>query len=152
MNRHVLLLVVAVVVPPLAAGATGCVPESTAPPPLRAASAEAATDVVRLFLDAAKAGDAPRVAAQMCGARDDALVRAQGALAGPLRIQSYDVARVEPAWVGAEPYFRVEVTLHKATEADARSLSVRAREGCVDRLLGEAIEGAKRPDMGEISL
>lgn len=148
MNRLAMLAKVACAV---ALGA-GCVPESTAPPPLRAASADQATDVVRALLDGAKAGDGARVAAQMCGARDDAQARATAALAGPLRIQSYDVARVEPAWVGAEPYFRVDVTLHRPTEADARSLSVRAREGCVDRLLGEPVEGAKRPDMGEISL
>ena len=147
MNRHVLACAVVT-----AAAVMGCAPESTAPPPLQAASAERAKDVVRLFLDAAKAGDAARVASQMCGAREDALTRAQAALAGPLRIQGYDVARVEPAWVGAEPYFRVDVTLHKPTEADARSLSVRARDGCVDRLLGEAVEGAKRPDMSEIEL
>jgi hypothetical protein len=144
MNRLVVMLALGC--------AMGCVPESTAPPPLQAASAEQATDVVRLLLDAAKAGDAARVAAQMCGAREAAQERATAALAGPLRIQGYDVARVEPAWVGAEPYFRVDVTLHKPSEADARSLSVRAREGCVDRLLGEPVGGAKRPDVNEIAL
>lgn len=129
-----------------------CVPESTAPPPLKAASADVATDVVREFLTAAQAGDEVRVAEKMCGSRDDARERAKTALAGPLRIQGFDVARTEPAWVGAEPYFRVEVTLQRSTEVDPRSLSVRAREGCVDRLLGEPVEGAKRPDPGEISL
>lgn len=132
--------------------AMACVPESTAPPALKAASAEQATGVVRAFLDAAKASDAGKVAAQMCGAPADTQERARAALAGPLRIHGYDVTRVEPAWVGAEPYFRVDVTLHKPSEADTRSLSVRAREGCVDRLLGEPVEGAKRPDPAEISL
>lgn len=132
--------------------AVACVPESTAPPVLKAASAEQAINVVRALLDAAKASDAGRLAAHMCGAREDTQERAKAALAGPLRIQGYDLTRVEPAWVGAEPYFRIDVTLQKASEADRRSLSVRAREGCVDRLLGEPVEGAKRPDPAEISL
>lgn len=129
-----------------------CAPESKTPPPLKAASGTAAVDVVRAFLEAAKAGDANKVAAHMCGAPADATARAATALQGPLRIHGYEVAAVEPAWVGAEPYFRVEVTLLRAAESDARSLSVRAREGCVDRLLGEPVVGAKRPDPGEISL
>lgn len=132
--------------------AAACTPESRSTPPLQAASQDAAVDVVRAFLDAAKAGDTAKVAGRMCGPSGDALTRATVALRGPLHIQGYEVARVEPAWVGAEPYFRVEVTLHRATEVDPRSLSVRARDGCVDRLLGEPVVGAKRPDPGEISL
>jgi hypothetical protein len=70
---------------------------------------------------------------------------------GPLKIDGYDITRVEPAWVGSEPYFRVDVALKKGDAIDKRSLSVRAREGCVDRLLGEPVESAKPAD-GEIEL
>jgi hypothetical protein len=143
---------------PFLTALAACTPASQSSPALKAATEDAAVHVVRAFLDAAQAGDATQVAARMCGAPSDALARATAALQGPLRIHGYEVTRVEPAWVGAEPYHRVEVTLRRAApegakkDVDARSLSVRAREGCVDRLLGEPIEGAKPPDLGEISL
>ena len=141
-----------VLVPVLVSMLVACSAEGRSTPPLRAASAAAAADVVTALLEAAKTGSATEVARHMCGAPADAASRATAALAGPLRIQSFQIAHVEPAWVGAEPYFRVEVTLHRASEIDPRSLSVRAREGCVDRLLGEPVVGAKRPDPTEISL
>lgn len=115
-----------------------------AAPSFKAATDQEAFAVVRGFLDAAKAGDAKAVAARACDGG-----RATAAVEG--KIESYEVTRVEPAWVGAEPYFRVDVVLKKAGGVDKRSLSVRAREGCVDRLLGEPVESAKPAD-GEIEL
>ena len=128
-----------------------CAPPQESASAFRAPSDRAAESVVRAFLDAAKAGDAPRAAERLCDHGGDAPAKATAALAGPLRIQGYAVTRVEPAWVGAEPYFRVDVELTKASGQDARSLAVRAREGCVDRLWGEPVEAAKRP-AGEIAL
>ena len=107
--------------------------------------------MVRAFLDAAQGGDADHVASLVCDTGADAKTRAAAAVKGPLAITGYEITRVEPAWVGAEPYYRVDVVLKKATASDRRSLSVRAREGCVDRLLGEPVESARK-DTGEISL
>lgn len=131
---------------------SSCARPASEAPPLKAASADAAGAVVRALLDAAQAGDATRVAGHMCGARADALARATVALGGALAIEGYLVAVVEPAWVGAEPYFKVEVTLKRLGQSHARSLSVRAREGCVDRSLGDEVFKASRPDPQEIAL
>ena len=141
----------------LAASCTAsCKSEGRRPPPLQAASQDAAVDVVRVFLDAAKEGNAAKVAGLICrppGPQgSEAMERASLALQGPLRIQGYDIAKVEPAWVGAEPYFRIEVLLRRDSETDPRSLSVRARQGCIDRLLGEPVVSATPPDPSEISL
>lgn len=132
--------------------AVSCTRESGAPPTLKAASETAAVEVVRAFLDAAQAGDAAQVAGKLCGAPGDALAHATAALGGPLRIRAYQIDLVEPAWIGAEPYFRVEVTLRRTSDSEPRALSVRAREGCIDRLLGDPVVGAKRADPNEISL
>lgn len=120
-------------------------------PAFRAASDAEAQEVVRAFLDAAVAGDAEHVASHVCDTGPEAKERAMAAVKGPLLIKGYEVTRVEPAWVGAEPYYRVDVALKKAAGTDRRSLSVRAREGCVDRLLGEPVESARK-ESGEISL
>ena len=142
-----LALIIALVV-----AVASCTPPPPPPPPLKAASADQAGDIVRAFLDAAKAGDAALTAERMCGAQADARERAATALAGPLRITSYDIARIEPAWVGAEPYFRVDVTLHKPSLLTlARSRCARARGASIGCRVSLS-RGAKRPDVGEISL
>src|SRR5690606_6384190 len=95
----------------------------------RAASAPEAERVVRAFLDAMRAKDARAASQRLCGP------------ISPLTddVGDYDVVRVEPGWVGTEPYFRVDVALAKG--APPKSLSVRARTACIDRVLGEpAIE------------
>ncbi len=117
---------------------------------LKAATGVQAEAVVRAFLDAAVAGDKKSLAAHVCDGHEQ---RAEAAVLGPQKIERYAVKKVEPAWVGSEPYFRVDVTLTRVGAtggADDRSLSVRAREGCIDRLLGEPLP-AKRAD-GEIAL
>ena len=110
--------------------------------PFKAATDRDAERVVQELLDAAKAKDTAGVAAHVCAPGDDAK---------NLAIQSYLIMRVEPAWVGGEPYYRVDVDLERASGHDERSFAVRAREGCVDRLLGEPIESARQRS-GEISL
>ena len=80
----------------LALLAASCTRESGPSPGLKAASEASAVAVVRAFLDAALAGDASRVASALCGDPVDALPRASAALAGPLRIKSYEIAQVEP--------------------------------------------------------
>jgi hypothetical protein len=134
----------ALVVPLLALSCSEGTPKSA----FKAATDKEAETVVRDFLDAAHKGDAKSVAEKVCDGGED---RAAAAVNGPLKIDGYDITHVEPAWVGSEPYFRVDVALKKASGVDARSLSVRAREGCVDRLLGEPVERAK-PGDGEIAL
>ena len=66
--------------------------------------------------------------------------------------QGHQVVQVEPMWVGSEPYFRVEVIVQPQRETQTRSLSVRAREGCVDRELTEPSGGAQPLKPEEISL
>lgn len=108
-----------------------------------ASSFKAATDadaesIVRAFLDAEARG----TTADVCDAK----------AAAHLTLTSYQILLVEPAWSGAEPYYRVDVDLEKADGGkESLSLSVRAREGCVDRLLGVPVERA-RPGSGEIAL
>jgi hypothetical protein len=114
----------------------------------KAATDEDAGHVVAAFLDGAQAKDVARVAAQVC---DDDKGKAAAAVAGPLAITGYSITRIEPAWVGGEPYFKVDVDLVKGAAHDGRSLAVRARDGCVDRLLGEPLETARQPS-GEIAL
>lgn len=118
--------------------------------PFRAGSGAAALDVVRAVLDAAQAKNERELMSRLCD-KSPAARTALGSALGE-QLDGYEIMRVEPAWVGAEPYFRVDVALEHGGHAEARSLSVRAREGCVDRLLGEPVEAARPPEPGEIAL
>jgi hypothetical protein len=117
------------------------------PPPapgLAAPTTDAAAAVARTWLDAAVRADAAGAAGVVCpGAR----------AAEPPAVASYTVDGVEPAWVGAEPYYRVDVTLErKGGGSERRSLAVRARDGCHARSGGPPVVGPQRLDPGEIQL
>ncbi|MBI1945154.1 MAG: hypothetical protein HYS27_05630 [Deltaproteobacteria bacterium] len=128
-----------------ALGLSSCQPVAPAPT-LRAASAPAAEAVVRTLLDAATAKTAPEGLCDTSEAGQGRAVTAIGVIDG------YSVDHVEPAWVGAEPYFRVDVTLRRADGEERRSVAVRAREGCVERLWGAPLPAAMRPEPDEVSL
>lgn len=113
---------------------------------LRAGSAPAAERVVREVLDASQARASPR---GLCDTSAEGVARASAALGA---LSGYSVDHVEPAWVGAEPYFRVDVTLKRPDGEERRSVAVRAREGCVERLWGAPLPVAVRPEEGELSL
>lgn len=113
---------------------------------LKAGSAGAAEQVVREVLDAAVARSDLR---GLCDTSAPGTARAAAAIGA---LSAYSVDHVEPAWVGAEPYFRVDVTLRRADTEERRSVAVRAREGCVERLWGAPLPPALRPEEGEVSL
>jgi hypothetical protein len=130
---------------PWVALAAACQPavRSTA---LHAASAPQAETLVRAALDAAVSR---LVMPGLCDTSGPGEARAAAAIG---EVQSYSLDRVEPAWVGAEPYFRVDVTLHRTSGDEPRSVAVRAREGCVERLWGAPLPAAIKPEEGEVSL
>ncbi len=128
-----------------ALGAAACQPVQPAPT-LRTASAPAAEALVRALLDEATAKVAPTGLCDMTG---DGKARAAASIG---MIDGYTVDHSEPAWVGAEPYFRVDVTLRRAAGEERRSVAVRAREGCVERLWGAPLPAAQRPEPDELSL
>lgn len=122
-----------------------CQPVQPAPT-LRTASAPDAQALVRGLLDEATAKVAPH---ELCDMSAEGKARAAAAIG---MIDGYSIDHVEPAWVGAEPYFRVDVTLRRAAGEERRSVAVRAREGCVERLWGAPLPAAKRPEPDEVAL
>lgn len=126
----------------LAFGCQPALPSSA----LQAGSAPAAERVVREVLDAAVARGSLR---GLCDQSPPGTARAAAAIGA---LSAYSIDHVEPAWVGAEPYFRVDVTLRRADAEERRSVAVRAREGCVERLWGAPLPTALRPEEGELSL
>ncbi len=123
----------------------GCQPVEPSPS-LRVRSAPAAEVLVHEVLDAVVARSALR---GLCDASDEGHARAAAAIG---QLQGYSIDHVEPAWVGAEPYFRVDVTLRRLAGEERRSVAVRAREGCVERLWGAPLPAAIRPEPNELSL
>jgi len=81
-------------------------------------------------------GDEAAVLARFCDTSDDGLARARELLRPALRRGDLLVERVEPAWVGAEPYFLVEV--RAGDDSWRHGFGVRARDGCLDRAVGAA--------------
>ncbi|MCC7074168.1 MAG: hypothetical protein IT383_22855 [Deltaproteobacteria bacterium] len=129
----------------LSLGLAACQPVQPAPT-LRTASAPAAEALVRALLDEATAKVTPTGLCDMSGEGKARAASAIGMIGG------YSVDHVEPAWVGAEPYFRVDVTLRRAAGDERRAVAVRAREGCVERLWGAPLPAAQRPEPDELSL
>jgi hypothetical protein len=120
----------------------------SAPPPtpaLKTPSAVSARALASSLLDAIQRRDLGTASGLLCSA-DRARVEAFGTVGG------YTIDNVEAAWVGSEPYFRVDVTLDKDGAKDRRSLAIRARDGCVERTGGTPVGGAAPPEPGEISL
>ena len=97
-------------------------------------------------LDAAVASTALR---GLCDATEGGQERATAAIG---QLQGYSIDHLEPAWIGAEPYFRVDVTLRRLAGEERRSVAVRVREGCVERLWGAPLPAAIRPEPSELSL
>ena len=122
-----------------------CQPVEPAPT-LKTDSAPAAEALVRGLLDEAAAKVTPHGLCDMSG---EGKARAAAAIG---MIDGYSIDHVEPAWVGAEPYFRVDVTLRRAAREERRSVAVRAREGCVERLWGAPLPAAMRPEADEVAL
>ena len=113
---------------------------------LAVSSDAAARAAVNVVLRDLAAGDLPRVLSRFCDASDDGQRRTRDLLQPALRRGDLTVRRVEPAWVGAEPYFLVEVATGDG--AWQHGLGVRVRDGCVDRAVG----ASRAPDRGVIDL
>jgi len=106
--------------------------------------AVASDDRARAVVDAALAdlgrGDVAATLGRFCDVTDAGRQRASELLAPALRRRDLVVWRVEPAWVGAEPFFFVEVGSRDG--GWRHGLGVRVRDGCLDRAVGA---GAPRP-------
>jgi hypothetical protein len=107
---------------------------------LAVASDTAARAAVDAALEDIARGDEAGALARFCDTSDDGVARALALLRPALRRGDLRVHNVEPAWVGAEPYFAVQVrTLDGTWE---HGFGVRARDGCLDRAVGAS---APRP-------
>jgi hypothetical protein len=81
-------------------------------------------------------GDEAAVLARFCDTSEEGLARARELLRPALRRGDLVIERVEPAWVGADPYFYVEV--RAGDDSWRHGFGVRARDGCLDRAVGAA--------------
>ena len=107
------------------------------------AAARAAVDAA---LRDVASGDVSAAVARFCDQGADGQQRTRELLSPVLRRGDLSIRRVEPAWVGAEPYFFVEV---KAADGGwQHGFGVRVRDGCVDRAVG----ASKPPDRDAIDL
>jgi hypothetical protein len=108
---------------------------------LAAASDGQARAVVEDVLAAVVRGADAQALARFCDQSADARQRAHDLLAPARQRSGLAILRVEPAWVGAEPFFFVEVG--DATGDWRHGFGVRVRDGCLDRAVGA---GAAHPD------
>lgn len=122
----------------LVSGCTQAVPTSS---PFRAGSDAAAEEVVRGLLEDVLARNAAGVARGLCRAGSN--WTAAGLEDG---LEGWRVLAVEPSWAGAEPWFRVEAILRRHGVDEQRAFAVRAREGCVERVLGAPMAADGRPE------
>jgi hypothetical protein len=129
-RTHRILVVAALV----AASAIGCTRGAGDAHDLAVSSADAARDVVAVALRDVARGDITAVLSRFCDASTDGRERTRDVLQPILGRGDLTVNRVEPAWVGAEPYFFVEV---KAEDGGwLHGFGVRVRDGCLDRAVG----------------
>jgi hypothetical protein len=87
-----------------------------------------------------RAGHLEAVVARFCDQGDDGIARARAVLRPGVGQASLAIVRVEPAWVGKEPYFSVEVGDGAAW---THGFGVSVRTGCLERAVGAA-DGADR--------
>ncbi len=119
---------------------TGCMRGSGDARDLAVASDARARAVVDAALADLGRGDLAATVGRFCDVTDEGRQRASELLAPALRHRDLVVWRVEPAWVGAEPFFFVEVGSRDG--GWRHGLGVRVRDGCLDRAVGA---GAPRP-------
>ena len=86
-------------------------------------------------LDDLRAGHLEAVVARFCDQGADGIDRARALLRPGLGKASLAILRVEPAWVGKEPYFYVEVGDGAAW---THGFGVSVRTGCLERAVGAA--------------
>jgi len=125
----------------------GCPPRDGDAKDLVVWSNTEARRVVELSLKDLEGGDTDVVTARFCDVSADGVRRARQLLAPAAGRTGLRVRRVEPAWVGKEPFFYVEVGDHDVDDAAAgwvHGLGVRVRDGCLDRAVGASNVAAVR--------
>jgi hypothetical protein len=126
---------VPVVVALFGAGVGGGCPSGAGDARDLAVSSDArARGVVESALVELAAGRMDDVLARFCDRSDAGLARARELLSPGTGRRDVVVRRVEPAWVGREPYFFVEVG--SPDGAFVHGLGVEVRTGCLERAVG----------------
>jgi hypothetical protein len=135
----------------LLVGAVGCTKSNPPAPAFVIGSEKDARALVDTFLQGYVRLDVNATLERLCERDPDsqgtaaAFIARSQAPGSPFRVDSYVVSAVEPAWVGSEPYFFVDVRFPRPSgSVTPHRLFVRAREGCIERFLGGE-PGTQRP-------
>jgi hypothetical protein len=128
-----------------AAGTSGCPTRAGDARDLAVAAEADAVVVVNEVLRELAAGQLQPVLARVCDRSEADLARAQSVLSPALSRADLEVARVEPTWVGTDPFFFVEVKSRDGTFV--RSVAIDVRTGCLARPVGGGdVEGSTDQD------
>jgi hypothetical protein len=146
--RAVVATIGAVVV---AGAGLGCPSRSGDANDLAVSSDADARAVAEHLITDLKAGQLDVAVGRFCDQRPVARWLAEGLLRPALSQPTLHLRRVEPAWVGATPYFYVELGVHADGSADddnvdggidddgyVHGFGVDVRVGCLERAVGEA--------------
>ncbi len=117
---------------------TGCPPHDGDAKDLAVWSTSEARKLIENSLADLERGDVDVVVARFCDVSADGLRRARAVVGPAAGKTGLRVRRIEPAWVGKEPFFYVEVGEHDVGLGDGwvHGLAVRVRDGCIDRAVG----------------
>jgi hypothetical protein len=111
------------------------------------AAARASVDAAVVEL---KAGSEQAVLARFCDDDEDGRRRLLEILRPALGQRDLAITRVEPAWVGSEPWFFVE--LHAPASGFRHGFGVHVRQGCLTRAVGAARAATSSAPSGVIDL
>lgn len=114
----------------------GCPSAASDARDLAVSSDARALAVVESALVELAAGRIDDVLARFCDRSEAGLARARELLSPGAGRRDLVVRRVEPSWVGREPYFFVEVG--SPDDAFVHGLGVEVRTGCLERAVGAA--------------
>ncbi len=104
---------------------------------LAVASSTQARAVVDDALKDLAAGRLAGVLPLFCDQSPKGVARAQELVAPLVGRSDVVIRRVEPAWVGTEPFFYVEVA--DPSRSFRHGFGVRVRDGCLDRAVGATV-------------
>jgi hypothetical protein len=114
----------------------GCPPHDGDARDLAVWSTAEATRVVDEHLRLLEKGELDRVLGRFCD-QSPAAIEKSRALLQPHTQPGLRVRHVEPAWVGKEPWFAVEIGDHDGDGPGfVHTIGVRVRDGCLDRAVG----------------
>lgn len=117
----------------------GCPPHDGDARDLAVWSTTEAVRVVDEQLALLRNSELDRVLGRFCDQSPTAIEKSR-ALLQPQVQASLRVRHVEPAWVGTEPWFAVEIGDHDGDGAGfVHTLGVRVRDGCLDRAVGATV-------------